>query len=439
MKKAAGQLCIILKAILFIGFSIRIVLGLVWMVSHFMEVQEFAPVSSGIYPLLMQAAGSLSQVLYVLQLGAAFGAGWQLFKTLGVSGYLWRIWGTGVLLSFPMAMQCHLALLPYSFVSSLVLLELSFCVQAMTENQSLDLAKFVKAGCCMLGLALLLPEYVWLGAIPLALTVLLRIRKIGAQPRRLLYSCLLVAAFCGMVGGIGSLLYKGDNHSRSFWPSIASRTAWPTFWADSSRWSEGLYELVGESAWDIAIRPGNMEHILQPLLERKVGAEQSEKYYQEMAAIAWELHRNQIIRQVFGDILIYGAPEAVLQAQLTGVGYDSFSGRNYEMMMMFHPAMTKFYVSYSCWWFWVSLMIAALLLLMGLIEGHERFNRRYLVFGAVAVLWSAVMVLYYTMQGAGIADYKCTLAISQLWCVLAVVICHGGLQSEEERHNDGKA
>ena len=253
-------------------------MGLVWMVSHFMEVQEFAQISSGIYPLFVQMVRSVPEVLYTLQLGAAFGAGWQLFKTLGVSRYLWRIWGTAVLLSFPMALQCHLALLPYSFVSSLVLLELSFCVQAMTENPSLDLAKFVQAGCCVLGLALLLPEYVWLGAIPLVLTVLFRIRKIGAQPKRLLYSCLLVAAFCGMVGGIGSLTYKEDNHSRGFWPSIASRTAWPTFWVDSSRWSEGLYELVGTSAWDIVIRPGNMEQILQPLLEREAGTEQSEKY-----------------------------------------------------------------------------------------------------------------------------------------------------------------
>ena len=426
MKKAAGQLCIILRAVLFIGFSIRIVLGLVWIVFHFMEVQEFAQIRSGIYPLFVQAFRSVPQVLYVLQLGVAFGAGWQLFKTLGISGRLWRIWGSAVLFTFPMAMQCHLALLPYSFVSSLALLELSFCMQAITENPSLDLAKLIQAGCCMLGLALLLPEYVWLGIIPLVLTVLLRLRKLWSQSKRLFYTCLLVAAFCGMAGGIGSLVYEGDSASRSFWASIASRTAWPTFWVDSSRWSEGLYNAVGESAWDIAIRPGNMEEILQPLLESKVGIEQSDKYYRELAAIAWVMHRNLILRQVAWDILIYSAPEAVLQAQLTGVGYDSLSGTNYEIMIMRHPAMTKCYVSYSCWWFGVSLVIAVLLAPMRLMAEGRFCCRRYLAFAVVAALWSAVIVLYYTMQGAGIADYKCTLAVGQLWYLLALPACCRG-------------
>lgn len=427
MKKAAGQLGIILRAVLFIGFSIRIVLGLVWMVSHFVETQEFAQVSSGIYPLFARAVGLVPQVLYVLQLGAAFGAGWQLLKAFGVSDRLWRTWGASVLLTFPMAMQCHLALLPYSFVSSLVLLELGFCAQTMTENRLLSLTKLTKAGCCMLGLALLLPEYVWLGAIPLVFTVLLKLKAMWTQPKRLLYSCLLVAAFCGMLGGIGSLVHKGDSASRNLWFSIASRTAWPTFWVDSSGWSEGLYEAVGESAWEISIRPGDMEQILRPLLESKVGAEQAEEYYREMAVTAWERHKSRIFRQVFWDALIYGAPEAVLQMQLSGIGYDSLSGRNYEMMAMRHPIMTKFYVSYSSWWFWLSLGIAVLLLPVRFMAGDKLFLRRYLAFGTVAALWMAAIVLYYTMQGAGIADYKCTLAAGQLWYILVLAVCRRGV------------
>ena len=426
MKKAAGQLGIILRAVLFLGFSIRIVLGLVWMMSHFMESQEFSRVSAGIYPLFVRAVGSVPQVLYVLQLGAAFGAGWQFLKAFGVSDRLWRMWGTLVLLTFPMAMQCHLALLPYSFVCSLVLLELGFCAQTMTENQLLSLTKLTKAGCCMLGLAFLLPEYVWLGAIPLVFMVLLQLKAMWAQPKRLLYSCLLVAAFCGMLGGIGSLVPKGDRTSQNMWFSIASRTAWPTFWVDSSGWSEGLYEAVGGSAWEISIRPGDMEQILRPLIESKAGAEQAKKYYREMAATAWGRHKGRILRQVCWDVLIYGAPEAVLQMQLTGIGYDSSSGRNYEIMAMRHPNMTKFYVSYSNWWFWVSLGIAMLLLPVRLVAGDKLFLRRYLAFGAVTVLWMAAIVLYYTMRGAGIADYKCTLAAGQLWYILVLAVCRRG-------------
>lgn len=440
MKKAAGQLCIILGAVLFIGFSIRIVLGLTWMVSHFMEVQEFAQVSSGLYPLLMQTAGSLPQVLYILQLGAAFGVGWQFLKGLGVSHRLWRTWGALALLTFPMAMQCHMALLPYSFVGSLVLLELSFCIRNMTEKPFPALTTLVKAGCCMLGLAFLLPEYGWLGAIPLVLTVLFKLRVMWKQVWRLLYSCLLVAVFCGMAGGIGGLVSKEDDTSRSFWLSMASRTAWPTLLNDSPNWSQELHDLVGDAAcWEITVRPGDMEGILQPLLESKVGAEQADMYYQEMAAVSWERHSGQILKQMVWDALIYGAPEAVLQLQFQGRSYDSASGRNYEIMMMRRPALTKFYVSYSCWWFWVSLGIAVLLLIARLAAGDKINLREYLVVGTMAALWMVAILSYYILRGAGIADYKYTLAVSQLWCVLAVVICHGGLRSEEEWHNDGKA
>lgn len=433
MKKVVRQLCIILGAVLFIGFSIRAVLGLTWMVSHFREVQEFAPVSSGIYPLLMQVAGSLSQVLYVLQLGAAFGAGWQLLKVLGVSHRLWRTWGALVLLSLPMAIQCHMALLPYSFVSSLVLLELSFCIQNLAEDSFPSYTKLVQAGCCMLGLTLLLPEYGWLGAIPMVLTMLFQLRIIWKQVKRLLYSCLLVAVFCGMAGGIISLVSKEEDSSRSFWLSMASRTAWPTIWIDSQSWSQELHDLVGDAAcWEIAIRPGDMEGILQPLLENKVGAAQAEMYYREMVAVSWERHSGQILKQMIWDVLIYGVPEAVLQLQFQGRSYDSASGRNYEIMMMRHPILTKFYVSYSCWWFWVSLGLAALLLIARFADGDKARSRKYLAVGIMAMLWMAAIVFYYVMQGAGIADYKYTLAVSQLWCVLAVVICYGGLRSEKE-------
>lgn len=427
MKKAARQLCITLGAILFIGFSIRIILGLAWMVSHFMEVQEFAPVNSGLYPMLMRVAGFFPQILYVLQLGAAFGAGWQILKVLGISHRLWRMWGALALLAFPMAMQCHMALLPYSFVSSLALLELSFCIRNLAENPFPSFTKLVQAGCCMLGLTLLLPEYGWLGAIPLVLTVLIKLRIMWKQVKRLLYSCLLVIIFCGMVGGIGNLVSKGNDSSRSFWLSMASRTAWPTLWNDSRYWSQELRDLVSDAAcWEIAVRAKNMEGILQPLLEGKVGAAQAEMYYQEMASVSWERHSSQILRQMIWDALIYGAPEAVLQLQLEGRSYDSASGRNYEIMMMRRPVLTKFYVSYSCWWFWVSLVLVVLLLLLRLITGGKLFQRQYPVFGAIAVLWMMVTVLYYIMQGSGIADYKCTIAAGQLWYVFILAVCCRG-------------
>lgn len=424
MKKAAVQLCALLRSILFIGFSVQILLGLAWMCTNFMEVQAFAPIGGQLYLLLLKMFGRIPQILYLLQLGAAFTAGYVLIKPYGRPGRFWRIWYVLAFMTLPMALQCHLALLPHSFVSSLVLLELAFCRGILKSEDGMSVAGLARAAACWLGLALLMPEYGWLGVIPPILTVLFHLRKLCKQVRKLAYCIILIAAFGGMITGIRSLASPEGKEGKqnTFWFSMASRTAWPRLWEDHIWWSEELRALVENVVWDTSNSPDNMERIFRPALEQVVGEDQAQEYYREITEVAWWLNKEQIVKQIAWDLLTYAAPSSVLQLQLSGRSYAFVSGRNYEIMGMNHPLLTKYYVAYGCWWFFATLGATVLLALSSLVAGEWLFSLRKPGFPAMTVIWSGVMACFYTMQGAGIADYKYTIAVASLWSLPALVV-----------------
>lgn len=423
MKKAAVQLCVLLRSFLFIGFSIRILLGLAWLCTNFMEVQAFAPVGGLLYPLLLQMFEGIPQILYLLQLGVAFAVGYVLIKPYGRQSKFWKIWYVLALMTFPMALQCHLALLPHSFVSSLVLLELVFCRGIFAGEGRAPVAGLARAAACWFGLALLLPEYVWLGIIPPVLTVLLHLRELCKHIRQLAYCIILIAAFGGMIVGLRSLTSpeEKEGNQNTFWFSMASRTAWPRLWESHILWSEELRAIVENVVWDASSSPDNMERIFRPALEQVVGVDQAQEYYREIAKVAWQLNKKQIVNQIVGDLLTYAAPTSVLQLQLSGKSYAFISGRNYEIMGMNHLRLTKYYVAYSCWWFFAALGATVLLILSGCAAEKRLVSLSKLKFCAVVVIWSGILVCFYTMQGAGIADYKYTIAVASLWSFLALV------------------
>lgn len=418
--KAAGKLCILLKGMLIAGFSVQIVLGLIWMFLNFIEVQQFGQPEGFLYPLLLRVFGKVPQLLYLLQLGLAGMAAYILVKPICSAGRIKYIWCVMAFMSLPMAMQCHLALLPYSFVSSLFLLELGCLRCAMECESGLDLKAMAGAGACWVGLALLLSEYRWLGLLPPALTVAVRLKHLCRSLRKLLLCALLIAAFSGIVAGIGSLTKTQENSDRTFWFAMASRMSWPTIWQDSDRWSQDLREIAMEVCWETSCLPDNMDKVLKPVIEEAVGQAKAQEYYRQIALVAWNQRKFRIVRQIGGDALIHGAPQAVLQLQLMGVGYDSYSGRNYEIMLMNSPRLTKHYVDYSCWWFFCSMGLAVLLLgARCAAEGLRSFFRKS-AFPIVTAVSLAAVVFFYTMQGAGMADYKKTVAAAGMWSLMAL-------------------
>ena len=430
MKKAALRLNLILKWFLFAGFSVRILCGAVWMCLQFGKTQAFEEVEEGIYPLLAGSLGQIPQILYLLQLAAAFWAGWALVGAVRPVGKFLRCWCAAALMTVPMAMQCHMAILPYSFVSSLSVLELACCLKVQKDGQNISLRHLAAAGCCFVGLTLLLPEYCLLGAVPIAVTLILKRKALLEDTGRLLYACLLMAAFCGAAGGICGLAREGEpDFQERFWASAAARTAWPVLLKDYEEWPEELRLADDEVLREVTRYPENMKSIFLPVYKEAAGGENAVSCYREMAGISWQRHRTQILKQIVWDVLIYGATEAVLPLQLKGRSYDSHSGVNYGMLTMEHPLFTKYYVWYSCLWFWASLGAAALLKSLRVFRRGPRKNagasavKGFLI---TAVSWLGAVVLYYTMQGAGTADYKYTAAAAVLWAVPSLLEMTGG-------------
>ncbi len=285
------------KGILWIGFSVQIACGLIWMCLHLAQRQVFAPVETGFYPLLVRLFGRAPQALYLMQLALACAAVYlSLRRPLASLGKLQKIWCVLAVLTVPVAMQCHLALLPDSFAGSLFLLELYFCQQKSDNGRALELLSLAKAGVCWVLLAGLMGEYVWLGALPPVLSLLFRLPDVRGQFRRFVYGVILTAAFGGLIAGSSSLAGRQED-PRPFWFSMASRFAWPTLWDDASYWSDGLRATTADVLWEAAGSPYNMENLLRPAVENGRDGEAVRALYREMVQVASRRHLPQIAKQ----------------------------------------------------------------------------------------------------------------------------------------------
>ncbi len=463
-RKVAGHLCAVLKGILFIGFSIQAVMGLVWMCLNFTAVQEFAPEKSAAYDALCLLTGDCAPLMYLLQLSAAAFADWRILGAIRREGVKWRVWGTVVLLTFPMAMQCHLALLPWSFAGSLLLLEWSFVIELLQkrERSGRNFALAGLSGCWPL-LAVFLPEYRLLGGIPAVLAVLLHMgQQLWRKPsrgenpgeeeafgkgvrekKRLWQELLLTLAAAGLAIGAGTAARAASGiEERSVSFALACRTVWYSIRADHYGWPDELQQVMEEEdhVYEISLAPDNMDRIMKPLMEERFGEEQAKAYYRYMAKNSWEHRKTAILSQMRWDMAGYAATPLILQRQLEGAGYDSYSGRNYEIMRNHAPVWTGLYVAYSCRWFGC-FSVTALLLSLTLIIGRQTFcgaggfpwkNSLKGIF--VCGLSAGAVVLWYTLQGSGIMDYRKSFAVSSIWLIWALTAMR-----EEETHERGRS
>lgn len=380
VKKAAFHISIVGKGMIFIGFTIQIALGMFWMCCNFMQRQDFGEPLSPLYRGLVGICAGNARIVYLLQLGLAFYAGCRLLHTLrrrvgaessGRGGRARIVWGSLALLTFPFAMQCHLSLQPHSLMGSLFVLML----------------------CALVGVP---------GAV--------RTRLLAAL------SCLglLAALSWGAEGGEGA-----PRHS--FWSAMASRMAWPDIWNDQDRWTEDLQEMAGEVLWEVSHYPVNMD-ILFRTIEDKAGAEAAEGYYRQIAEVGWGYHSYMVMRQIGWDVLGYALTPVVFGLQLEGEAYDSFTGRNYEIMRRNAPVLTRYYVDYACWWFGAVLVLSFCLVLARLPARGLSGRKGWVFPAAVCFAASAVPVFLLTMRGAGLMDYRYTFAVNGLWLAAGILL-----------------
>lgn len=382
-KKITVQVGAVIKGILFIGFSIQIILGIVWMCCNFLHIQDFSAPDTTLYGGLFRLLGELAPVMYLLQLAAAFAAGYFLLQSLAPAGKWLATWRALALLTFPFAMQCHLALQPHSFVGTLFLLMFAVIARCAKSKRGW-----------------------WFG---------------------LVCAVLLVA-----MTGVADRDSREELSSKGIAGLMACRTAWSTVRFDYEHWPEELQEITKEVQFDTANYPGNME-VLLDVIRDAVGQEKAQEYYALIAKMGWNDRLPIVIRQVGWDVLGYTFSPIIVQVQLNGDAYDSYTGRNYENMRSYTPRLTKYYVNYSSWWFAVMLVlcVAGSFVLaiqrvskknnLNDVQAEKEIFRRSVLVVALCIFISVVWVSVLTLRGAGLMDYKWSIAVNQLWLVWALL------------------
>lgn len=378
----------VLKGMLFIGFSIQIVLGVCWICGNFGQVQDFGAPESALYRGILWLVGENPMVLYSLQLLIAFFAGFLFLQKLWPAGIVFALWRGLALLTFPFALQCHLALQPHSLMGSAFLL--------------------------------------------LLLAVLQIRRKQMAGPMLAAFGC--AAIFAGLSGAVDS--DRRESAGYSIEGALASRFAWPTLWNDFDGYGAALQIVPKSVVWEASFSPDNMK-LFQENLESQVGTETARNYYLQMAKAGWQYHGPMVIRQIGWDVLGYTVTPIIFPLQMAGEAYDSYSGRNYEIMRENTPILTRDYVDYGCWWFqWMLLISACLALCMGISQSgaenpvqQKNLWRKWVLPIGICCVLSGLLVLLLTMRGAGKMDYRQTIAINELWLIGSLLLLgKGGLR-----------
>ncbi len=388
IKRAAPHLCMVLRGMLFIGFSIQIILGICWMCCNFGRAQGFGRPDSALYGGLIGFFGDRTAIIYSMQLAVAFFAGFLFLQGLHPVSAGLAVWRGLALLTVPFAMQCHLSLQPYSLMGS----------------------------CFML-----------------LLLALLKIRRKRAAVF-LLAAALWGTLYVGLCGAADPDRLKAPGHSLE--GALASRFAWPTLWNDFGGYDEELRTILQPVAWEASLCPDNFG-LLQERLEGQVGEQAAKECYLQMAKVGWDRHASGVIHQIGWDVLGYAAIPAIFPLQMEGKGYDSYSGRNYEIMRENAPILTGAYVDYGCWWFVWMLALSALLYLFRMLgEGGEARGKRIACSLAICLLASGIQIAALTMRGAGRMDYRETIAVNALWLMGPLLLVGGNRPKGRARPED---
>jgi len=439
------------RVILFVGCSVQVVLGICWIVMNFPYFQIFSESAlyveisknlicdeyEGIlYPLLILLTRGMAEILpipyycilHFVQLGVALMAGYVFLQTVGVKNKKRLIWGSLVLLTFPMAMQCHLAVLPQSLVTSFLLLELAACLQGVRGGHYLNVTTFAKALFYWMLVALLQPEYLYLGGVPALVLLGYGIVKAWKKNKKsILHFVLLLMAFIGITTGVHSLTQVEGYYGRtrqSLNLCLASRCVWRYVHIDYDYWPEDAKaQFSPEQVRSADFYADNVERIVGRTLENALGVERTKEVLGEIAKHAWTYHKQNIVHDTAWDVVGYTFSPLVIQRQFVGKAYDSYSGTNYDMMRMQTPRLTEVVLNYGCWWFGVGFVLAGVMQILVILQEKRSFwkaEKWIALFGWVFTV--LVIVLYYSLQGAGMMDYKKSVIIILLWFVWMLTV-----------------
>ena len=180
-----------------------------------------------------------------------------------------------------------------------------------------------------------------------------------------------------------------------------------------------MTEYLGEDLMkDISVYPDNVRGILEPELEKLVGTREAQRIYLEMVGRAWFVDKGVIVRHVGQDLAANALAPVVSIALLEGYGGGSYTARNYDVMMRKTPGLTRVYMDYGLWWFAFVLVICVCLSVLAKAWDWKFPRLRTPVGFRLSMFFTAALiVLWETMQGDCVQDYKQVIFVTELWLI----------------------
>lgn len=427
MQKLSRHCAAVLGRVIFIGFGIQIMLGILWMCNAFARLD-----SPG------------EGIVCVCQIAALGGA--VYFFGGPFRGSVFAVWSV---LTFPMVLQCLTVPDTRVFAAALLLVEIGCVLLVMEQGES---RRFVYAGlCAWAAAALFRGEYLYIGAVPMAVCWLYdcvryarsrgeRGENAGHSGEAVLYRLLLICAVAGLAAGIGSFYQTKEK----LLTHLTGRVVWTTLYntyADLPEETRALikYRDMVNSTYEAT----GIETVLRPSLEAHLGEAEAEEVLRALIRTVWQKNKGQILKETAWDMAGYLAAPVVLPLQLQGRAYESYSGSNYLQILKPAPKLGRFYMAYSCRWFMAASVLGCLTDLTmrakrrlrgdGVWQSGNFGRRAFLICFLTAIGMSAG----YTLSGAGRMDYKNTLfvlCVLVLWAASAGARgVMGGRPDEKER------
>lgn len=476
MQRTAKHIRGVLRAVLVCGMAVQILLGLAWLIKNMGGLQNFQESrvlltgegqETGLYSgvLYRSLAGLLSShlwILYGIQLAAALTAGYGLTVSILHRGNrLFGILGALALTTIPQALQCHLAVLPWSLGTSLFAGETALWLRQYrrhhgrqgTEGSSAGERQGTEAGSVremrtatlMLGgwllMLLILPVYAWF-ILPLVMAALWQMRK-GKGKKGVLAWGLTVLLLC--LGTLGvNCGFRPADWNRQLAADALSRWGWPYFQDNYEVIPPPLHEDIGlVTAREVSAYADGVERVLIPKLEEQYGEEETTALLWKLTGICLRENLKKDVKNVIWDMAAYHAAPPILEMQLRGRAYESFSGINYEQMKNRAPVLTRYYVTYGGRWWWMMPALTAVIWLcmrpfygkrsgtsaaavpsgIGLPPAQKELRSRLRDF---VCRWLPVgigvemMILCFVFSGSGIMDYKKAVWVTILWYLPAL-------------------
>ena len=324
---------------------------------------------------------------------------------------------TGYVMSFPLVIQMHLAVLPYSLAFSLLAYIIFECWNFVKEY---DNAGCVKISILWILVGLLIPEYfafIGMLVVPCLVCGMIRYKKYRVR----LIMTILIVSVC-VSGVLAMTQTRGGLGRMEKCSGVAAlhRFVWPDVLSSSFFWDERVGDIFTEADLLGASQyPEVIDYEFGPKLQGVYGVEEANHIFWQMACANIGVSTKKVVESIGKDLMWNINPILGFQISLKNNG-TTLVGWNYGRLQDHTPLITKYYVKVSMISWNIMCSLGILLYIYSWIKRRQEekcgtFGVKYLITAS-----AVSMILWYTLV-CSMQDYKQMMPVILLWLLPVVM------------------